>query len=198
MNYITSKEICQQLKITRRTLQLWKDQGRLEYIKLTDRKYLYDIDSILKTNEIDTRINVIYSRVSNTKQQADLKSQSELLVKYMVSSGIRPDLVLEEIASGMNENRTELNKLIQLVIEKKVKSVYISYKDRLTRFGFDYFRLLFSKFGTTIKVVNSSKEEDFQHELTEDLISIIHHFSMKMYSNRRRELKKAIKSLQEI
>jgi predicted site-specific integrase-resolvase len=34
-----------------------------------------------------------------------------------------------------------------------------------------------------------TEEKDFQEELTEDLIAIIHHFSMKMYSNRRKALK---------
>jgi predicted site-specific integrase-resolvase len=39
-----------------------------------------------------------------------------------------------------------------------------------------------------------TEEKDFQEELTEDLIAIIHHFSMKMYSNRRKELKNKLLS----
>ena len=90
----------------------------------------------------------------------------------------------------MNENRKGLQELIGLVKDGKVKTVYVSYKDRLTRFGFDYFVYLFNLFGTEIKVVNLTSEEDFQQELTQDFISILHHFSMKLYSNRRKELKK--------
>jgi predicted site-specific integrase-resolvase len=66
---------------------------------------------------------------------------------------------------------------------------YISYKDRLTRFGFGYIENICAKYKTKIVVVNSTDEKDFQNELTEDLVAIIHHFSMKMYSNRRKELK---------
>ena len=36
-----------------------------------------------------------------------------------------------------------------------------------------------------------------QIELTQDLIAIIHHFSMKMYSNRRQKLKEFAKDLED-
>lgn len=61
----------------------------------------------------------------------------------------------------MNESRKGLNELLFEIKEGKVKTVYISYKDRLTRFGYGYFEYLFSLFGTNIEVVNLSKEEDF-------------------------------------
>lgn len=197
MNYLTSGEICSKLRISKNTLMKWKNEGKLVFLKLSSKKYLYDIDSIIK-QDLDARINVVYARVSNTKQADDLKTQVQIIANFMVSNGIIVDKVFEEVASGMNEHRNKLNELIQLVVEKKVGKVYISYKDRLTRFGFDYFRNWFSLFGTEIVILNSTKEEDFQTELAADLVSVIHHFSMKMYSNRRKELKLAMKKLQEI
>ena len=197
MNYKSSAEVCKLLQISRPTLKVWRETGRISSIKLSERKYLYDVDSIMKDGSADLRMNVIYARVSNTKQEKDLKTQVQVITSYMVSNGIIPNETFEEIASGMNENRPQLNKLIQLVIENKISKIYISYKDRLTRFGFDYFRNLFSMYGTEIVILNASKEEDFQQELTQDLISVIHYFSMKMYSNRRKELKAAVKMLQE-
>ena len=197
MNYKSSADVCKLLQISRPTLKVWRETGRISSIKLSERKYLYDIDSVMKDGSTDSRMNVIYARVSNTKQEKDLKTQVQVITGYMVSNGIIPNETFEEIASGMNENRPQLNKLIQLVIENKISKIYISYKDRLTRFGFDYFRNLFSLFGTEIVILNASKEEDFQQELTQDLVSVIHYFSMKMYSNRRKELKAAVKMLQE-
>ena len=46
-------------------------------------------------------------------------------------------------------------------------------------------------FNTKIFVIDDHEETNktFQDELTEDLISIIHHFSMKLYSNRRKKFK---------
>ncbi len=197
MRYVSSGQACSELHITKTTLKHWREQGRLQSLQLSPKKILYDIDSIIKNDVLDNRMNVIYARVSNTKQINDLKTQVQVLTSFAVSNGVRPNLILEEVASGMNEHRAELNKLIELVIEKKVNRVYISYKDRLTRFGFDYFKDWFSRFGTSIEIVNATREEDFQQELTQDLISIIHHFSMKLYSSRRRDLKTAMKKLQE-
>ena len=189
MNYKTSKEICDTLRITKQTLKVWKDTDKIKFIKLSSKKYLYDLNSVLNKSNLDERLNIIYTRVSNSKQFNDLKTQPTFLTQYVVNKGIKPDLILEDIASGMNENRINLNKLIQLVFQNKVNTIYISYKDRLTRFGFDYFKNMFLQFNTNIEVVNLTKEEDFQQELTQDFISIIHHFSMKMYSNRRKILK---------
>lgn len=186
---MSSGEVCKHLHITPMTLKRWKDDGKIQYKKFSERKYLYDADSAESINTIDDRQNAVYARVSNTKQQNDLDRQIRLIKEYMISNGNKPDHVFSDVASGMNENRTDLHKLMELVTEKKIKKVYISYKDRLTRFGFDYFTKFFGMYGTEIEVINLTSENDFQNELTEDLVSIIHHFSMKMYSNRRKTLK---------
>jgi len=89
----------------------------------------------------------------------------------------------------MNEDRKGFNSLIKDVQDGTIDTIYISYKDRLTRFGYNYIEKWFKSYGTDIVYINFTKEEDFQTELTQDLISIIHHFSMKMYSNRRKMLK---------
>ena len=77
------------------------------------------------------------------------------------------------------------------MIQGHIDTVYVSFKDRLARFGFDYLKNLFAKYDTKIKVLDNFEEsnKNFQEELTEDLISIIHHFSMKLYSNRRKKFK---------
>ena len=137
----------------------------------------------------DNRKVCIYARVSTTKQSKDLADQIEYLKKYLVSNGLNPELVFSDIASGMNENRSGLNEMIDQIIKGKISKVVISHKDRLTRFGFDYFEHLFEKFNVTIEVVNLEDEKSFQDEITEDLISIIHHFSMKLYGKRRNKCK---------
>ena len=196
MKWLTSGEICAELRISPTTLQNWKNSEKIRVRKFSNRKYLYDIDSI---NEIPTeinRINVAYSRVSNLKQQEDLQRQTSILKEFMVKNGVVPDLVLSDIASGMNENRNGLNQLISLVVQSKVDKIYVSYKDRLTRFGFGYFEHLFQLFGTTIVVINLTDEKDYQQELLDDFMAILHHFSMKMYSNRRKVLKEMKKQLE--
>ena len=199
MNYVTAKEAKNILKINATTLKSWKDKGILSYKKLSDKKILYDIDSVLNNSDInDNRLNVIYARVSNTRQHNDLLNQIELVKSYCITNGIKISKVYQDIASGMNENRKDFNILINDVISGKIKNIYISFKDRLTRFGFDYFKNLFQKYNVNIIILDELEESNktFQDELTEDLISIIHHFSMKLYSNRRKKLKEIEKILE--
>ena len=199
MNYVIAKEAKNILKINATTLKSWKDNGILSYKKLSDKKILYDIDSVLKDSDMaDNRLNVIYARVSNTKQHNDLLNQIELVKSYCITNGIKISKVYQDIASGMNENRKDFNILINDVISGKIKNIYISFKDRLTRFGFDYFKNLFQKYNVNILILDELEESNktFQDELTEDLISIIHNFSMKLYSNRRKKLKEIEKILE--
>lgn len=199
MNYVTAKEAKNILKINATTLKSWKDKGILSYKKLSDKKILYDIDSVLNNSDInDNRLNVIYARVSNIKQHNDLLNQIELVKSYCITNGIKISKVYQDIASGMNENRKDFNILINDVISGKIKNIYISFKDRLTRFGFDYFKNLFQKYNVNIIILDELEESNktFQDELTEDLISIIHNFSMKLYSNRRKKLKEIEKILE--
>lgn len=190
MRYLKSCEICSELKISPATLKIWKDKNKICYKKLSDRKYLYDIDSILNQSKSDEI--AIYGRVSATNQKEDLNRQIELLKTYCLTKGIKPTYVLSDIASGLNENRRDLNKLFKLVFDKKISKVYITYKDRLSRFGFDYFKNIFSSFGVEIEILDENPDTNtsVEQELTEDLISIIHHYSMKIYSSRRKKLQK--------
>ena len=186
---VNSNEIIKRLKISRQSLYYWRINNKLKFQKING-KYLYEIEDTNKNN-------IIYCRVSNTKQKSDLERQEKILREYTASNGYIINYVFKDIASGMNDDRKEFNNLINMVIEGDVSKVFISYKDRLTRFGFNYFNNLFKKFNTEIIVINLTKEEDFQNELTEDLISIIHHFSMKIDSNRRKELKEITKKLKD-
>lgn len=117
----------------------------------------------------------------------------------MLSNGITVDEVYSDIASGLNERRTDFNRLLESVFKKEVDKVYITFKDRLSRFGFDYFVSIFAYFGTTIVVLDQKEETNktYQQELTEDLIAIIHSYSMKMYVNRRKKFKNIEKLLSD-
>lgn len=69
--------------------------------------------------------------------------------------------------------------------EQKATRLVVEYKDRLTRFGFNYIKTLFK--GCKIIVVNetTNKEDD----IMQDLISIITSFCARIYGNRRSQRK---------
>lgn len=196
MRFVTAKEAREYFKINPTTLKAWKDSGKLKVKVFSEKKILYDIDS-LETEIKEKRKNVIYARVSNTKQNDDLQKQIEIIKNYCISKGIEISRIYSDIASGMNENRKDFNIMVDDILNGNVDKVYITFKDRLTRFGFDYFKQIFSKFNTEIVIIDKfeSTNQTFQDELTNDLISIIHHYSMKLYSNRRKKLKEIEKLL---
>ena len=197
MRLVSAKEAKEYFHITGATLYQWKAKGKINAKQLSTKKILYDIDSF-EEFQPKRKQNVIYARVSNTKQVDDLSRQIEIVKSYAISNGVKIDKVYKEIASGMNENRKELNSLLREIFAGNIDKVFISYKDRLTRFGFDYFKNIFSEFGVEIVVIDELEEtnSDFQKELANDLISIIHHFSMKLYSNRKKKVKEIEKLIE--
>ena len=202
---LNSKEVANLLGVTSHTVCMWRKEGKLPFLKINDRVVLHKIEDVEKLlnlqenlfSDNSKRINVIYARVSTNKQKDDLQKQIQILNDYCNSNGYIISETFSEIASGMNEDRKELNNLINLVINKKIDTVFVTYEDRLTRFGFKYFENLFDRYDTKIVVLNNKiNEMSYEEELTQDLISIVHHFSMKMYSNRRKQLKQIEKSLE--
>lgn len=164
--------------------------GRIETKQISDKKYLYKLPEKFKVST-DPKI-AIYARVSTPKQKKDLDNQISYLRQYIVSNGNVVDnkLIFSDIASGMNENRKGLNELISEIISGIVNKVIISNRDRLTRFGYGYLKSLFDRYNCEIIEVNLTEDKTFEQELTDDLIAIIHHFSMRFYGKRKNKLKK--------
>lgn len=87
----------------------------------------------------------------------------------------------------MSFDRKGFDKLCQEVIRGNVEMIVIENKDRLMHFGYEMFEKFFKYFGTKILVLNDEiSNKSYEQELTDDLISIIHYFSMKSYSHRRK------------
>ena len=63
-------------------------------------------------------------------------------------------------------------------------TIYITYKDRFVRFGYDWFEQLCLKFNTKIVILNNPDLSP-QQEMVEDLVSIIHVFSCHIYGLRK-------------
>ena len=202
--YYLASELCEMFNVSPQCLLIWRKNGKLPYKKLSSKTIVYDkklIDEMFnneKSINEDKKLNIGYARVSTQKQKNNLIKQSQVLRDYANANGVILDKIYTEVASGMNENREELNKIIKLVLDKKIDKIFVTYKDRLIRFGFDYFKNIFELNGTEIIVLNNPiDEEEGEKEIIQDLISIIHHFSIKMYSNRRKQLNEFKKNLEK-
>ena len=66
----------------------------------------------------------------------------------------------------------------------EVKQILVAHKDRFIRFGYGWFEQFLKAFGVEIIVVNNETLSPEQ-ELVQDLISITHVFSCRIYGLRK-------------
>jgi predicted site-specific integrase-resolvase len=183
------KEFAELLNVSVKTLQRWDNEGILTaYRTPTDRRYYTHEQYLAYTGVISKEKNkgktVIYTRVSNKGQKDDLKNQVEFLKQFAHARGIIVDEVIQDIGSGLNYKRKKWNTLIEQSLEGKVKTIMISHKDRFIRFGFDWFRNLLESEGVEFLIVNNDSMSP-EEEMVQDLISIIHVFSCRIYGLRK-------------
>lgn len=187
------------LGVSVKTLQRWDREGILKANRTpTDRRY-YTYDQYLQfkgiKTEKDNRQTVIYARVSTRNQKEDLQNQVTFLRQFCNTKGMIVDQCIEEYGSGLNYNRKKWNRLLEEVMEQKIKTIVVTYQDRFIRFGYDWFERFCEKFHTTIVIVNN-EELSPQEELVQDMISILQVFSCRLYGLRK--YKNQIKRDEEI
>ena len=186
-----AKEALNILKVHRVTLNSYVRSGKIRVTKMSNGRYDYNDDDVYRfvgkrANRHGTKI-ISYARVSTIAQKAQLKEQTNRIYNSCISRGITLDMQLEDIGSGMSSDRKNFEELCQMIFRGDVDTVVIENKDRLIRFGFDMLEKFFKYFGTSIIVLNDAIEnKSYEQELTEDLISVIHYFTMKSYSHRRK------------
>lgn len=183
-----SKEVLNLLKITRTTLTSYVKTGKIKTVKMANGYYEYDDNSIYQFLGYNDRFDIAYARVSTYKQKNDLENQIHNILNFTSSKNITINQIFKEVASGIDLERKEFLKILDLVKQNKVNRIFITYKDRLTRLSFSIIEQLFNSFGTTIIIINSPTQSGLledENEILEDIISLIHILSTKMYSNRR-------------
>jgi putative resolvase len=171
---------------TTQTLQRWDRVGILPAKRTpTDRRY-YTHDDYLRVvgKKPHERINISYCRVSSANQKKDLGSQKSALEQFCIASGRVIHEKLEDIGSGLNYKRKSFIYLMERVERGEVADIVIAHKDRLVRFGFEWFEHFCQLHGTKVVVMNSDSLSPEQ-EMTKDLLSIIHCFSSRLYGLRK-------------
>lgn len=133
--------------------------------------------------------------MSTRNQKDDLKNQIDFLRQFCNAKGIIVNQCIEDYGSGLNYNRKKWNFLLEEVMENKIQIIVISSKDRFIRFGYDWFEKFCQKFNTRILVVNNESLSP-NEELVQDIISILHVFSCRLYGLKK--YKKQIKEDGEI
>jgi len=133
------------------------------------------------------------ARCSTAKQKENLERQKDRLRKYAENKGYK-FILIDEIASGINERRKGLHKLIKLCFEGKVERILIEYKDRLVRFGYEYLDAIFTNLEVTVEIIET-KEKKYEEELAEDIMKILTCYSARYYGARGGRKKKIIQEI---
>jgi len=187
-----AKEVLKILGISRQSLINYVKDGRIKIkSKLSKTFFDYDEDSVYTL--IGDRLQrknrqvISYSRVSTLAQKEQLKEQTQRIYESCILRGLNLSKQFEDIKSGMSSNRPGFQEILKLISKNEIELLVIENKDRLVRFGYDILEEIFKLHGCKILVLNDILEnKSYEQELTEDLISIIHYFTMKNYSHRRK------------
>jgi excisionase family DNA binding protein len=201
-------EAAELLGVVTKTLRRWDDTGKLKAVRTfgNHRRYrVEDIEAIINSLETkayqSTRKKVfIYCRVSTKKQKeaGNLQRQRERLIQHCSDKQYNVIHVFKDIASGLNDNRRELIKMLGRLNE--VDSIIVEYSDRLARFGFNYLLQYAKSFNVEIETVEKNEKLEPNEEMVNDLVSVVTCFSERMYGARGgRKIKADIeKSLKEL
>ena len=196
------KEVCQRLGISYSTLSRWVREGRIRAVRTAGGKYRVPESEVRRIAEglpISKEIRaIIYARVSSSDQKSDLERQIQYLTEYCASKGYRVVNVLSDVASGLKTDRKGLLKLFNYVVNRQVDVVVVTYRDRLTRFGFDYLEYFFKQYGVGIEVALGEEPKDAYQELVEDLVEIVTSFAGKLYGMRSHRKKKLVEGFKKL
>ena len=140
----------------------------------------------------------IYTRVSSNTQRNDLERQVESLKLWVFKNFPSAEyVVVTDIASGLKEDRKGLRKLIEMAKRREIQAVVVAYRDRLTRFGFEYLKTLFSILSVDVYVAFQEEPKDYAQELVEDFVEIVTSFTSRIYGKRSKRYRKVVECIGE-
>jgi putative resolvase len=181
-----------------KTLQRWDREGKLPAKRTVSGRRYYSEEDLAVALNLEAvpiaRRTVAYCRVSSPAQGPDLANQRAALERYAQEKQIRIDEWIIEIGGGLNFERKRFLKLVDAILAGEVKRVVIAHQDRLVRFGFALLKHVCEQKQTELVVMNTETLSPEQ-ELVQDLITITHGFSSRLYGlrNYRKALEKALR-----
>ena len=197
--YLRVGKAAEELGLHPITIRRWIKAGKIQAVRvgIEARVPRSEIERLLC--QADSRLLVLYARVSGHDQRPDLDRQIDRLQAWAKSERAGHEvLVLSDIGSGLNAAHKRFQQLLKLVCEDRVAEVAITYRDRLTRFRTEYLETLFASFGVTFTVLDPTEERTPEQELVEDLFSIIASFVGRLYGRRSHKQKELLECAENV
>ena len=138
----------------------------------------------------------LYGRVSGHGQKDDLQRQVASL-EAAFSAKFSQTYTFTDIGSGLNPRRKGLRQMLELVRARRIRAVGLTYKDRLTRFGFEYLEVLLEAYGVEILVLHPDEDQSPEQELVGDMLALVTSFAGRLYGRRSHKVKEIKKCLKK-
>lgn len=179
-------EFAKRIGRSTQTIRRWEREGKLTAKRLpSGHRYFDESDVRLMLGGAPAkRATVVYCRVSSAGQKDDLASQVGAMETYCRGGGIAVDEWIQEIGGGMNFKRKRFLEMLDRIQRGEIEKLLVAQKDRLARFGYDLIAHLAAENGCEIVVANQDSLSP-QQEMVEDLLSIVHTFSCRLYGMRK-------------
>ena len=186
------------LGVCTKTLRRWDESGYFKPDYRTSGNHRrYSIDSLRTHSNSNGKIEkhkenrqfrgAVYARVSAPKQRGDLERQIASIKAICCKNGVKPVKVYYDVASGINDKRKGLKKLLNDAPKRIFDSVWVNYKDRLSRFGSAIIEQYLGSWGVDLHIINSITGDSSPHsELITDLTAILYSFMGRLYRSRRK------------
>jgi predicted site-specific integrase-resolvase len=196
MRLIKVGKAAEMLGVSVQTLRAWQESGELlpDRISAGGRRY-YDADKLAGLSQAEA-VTVAYARVSSNDQKEDLVRQKTLLESFCTARGWRFQSI-SDLGSGMNYRKKGLGKLLEMILQRQLRRLVLTHKDRLLRFGAELVFALCELQSVEVVIINKGEQPSFEQELAQDVLEIITVFSARLYGNRSHKAKKLIEQFKE-
>jgi len=187
------------LGVSRVTVIKWIKSGRVAAYSVHGRWRIpySEVERVLRGVQRVRRV-AIYARVSSDTQREDLERQVEALKLWVYRNLPNAEyVVVTDVASGLNEDRRGLRELIETSKRREVQAVVVAYRDRLTGFGLEYLKTLFSILGVDVYTAFQEEPKDYAQELVEDLVEIVTSFASRIYGRRSKRYREVVSCIGE-
>ena len=176
-----------------KTLRRWEIRGIIKPARTPGRHRRYSRDALIEFLDTGiyhpkltktTGIAAVYGRVSASKQKKDLQTQVSALCQQAQTDGFTPKIYID-IGSGLNDKRPRFLRLLVDAIHRKFDRIYITYGDRLARFGTHSYEEIFRSLQIPIICIREVSDDTLETQLVNDVIALITSFAGKLHRSRR-------------